>query len=86
MSKILALTKFRGDNQASLQQWILQFEAQITALVIEEYRWKQMLLCCTKGSAFTTFSTASVANENLTHGEINSYSKQRVFKSRVTTR
>ena len=37
MSRIPAVTKFIGDNQTSLQQWILQFEVQITALGIEEY-------------------------------------------------
>ena len=38
LPRILTITKFRGNNQTSLQQRGLQFEAQLTALDIEEDR------------------------------------------------
>ena len=45
-----------------------------------------MLLCYTKASAFTIFSTVLAANEDLTHGGINSNSKQNVSRSRVSSK
>ena len=60
------ITKFRGDNQRSLEQWILKFEAHLAFLDIEEGGWKQMVLCCTEASAFTALSTALAANEDFT--------------------
>lgn len=70
LPRILAITKFRDDTQTSLQQRVLQFEAQLTTLDIEEDRWKQMLLCCTEVSAFTALSIALAANEDTTYEEL----------------
>lgn len=47
---------------------VLKFEAQLTAYDIEEDR--EMLLCCTEASSFTTLYTGLTANEDLTYEEL----------------
>lgn len=83
LPRILAITKFRDDNQTSLQQRVLQFEAQLTALDIEVDRWKQMLLFCTEASAFTALSIALAANEDMTYEELTAILTER-FSAAVT--
>ena len=81
LPRILAMKKFRGDNQTSLQQRVLQFEAQLTALDIEEDRWKKMLLYCTEVSAFTALSIALAANEDLTYEELTAILTEKFFEA-----
>mgnify|MGYP001800431157 CR=1 FL=1 len=50
------IPKFKGDNSQSFKIWILQFEAQCTALGHEKDRWRELLLCCLEGKAFNYLS------------------------------
>ena len=62
MPKIPNIKRFKGDHEISFTQWKLQFEAQLSALGIEDDLKIQMLLCCTESSAFT-FISQTVANQ-----------------------
>ena len=50
------IPKFKGDNSQSLKIWILEFEAQCTALGQDKEKWRDILLCCLEGKAFTYLS------------------------------
>ena len=45
--------KFKGDNEASFNKWILQFEGQSDAVGVENKIKRQVLLCLLEDSAFT---------------------------------
>ena len=51
--KILKVDKCKGDNKQSFSTWIAEFEAHTRALDINKNKWRDILLCCTKSTAFT---------------------------------
>ena len=70
--KIPSIPKFKGDNFISFNSWILQFEAQLNALEVKDENTKlhDLLLCCTKSSAFATVSNAIVTNGDISYGNL----------------
>eukprot|EP00112_Aurelia_sp_Birch-Aquarium-sp1_P026111 Seg905.4 transcript_id=Seg905.4/GoldUCD/mRNA.D3Y31 product="hypothetical protein" protein_id=Seg905.4/GoldUCD/D3Y31 len=57
------IVKFRGDNDQSFRSWILEFEAQLTALGHEKSKWRDLILCACEGKAFQEI-TAQVAKSD----------------------
>ena len=71
-TKVPNIKKFKGDNEISLSEWILQLEAQLRALNVTDAdgKWKNILLCCTESVAFTTLSEAIVADNTITYAAL----------------
>ena len=43
---------FRGDNDQSFRIWIVELEAQLTAIGRDKEKWRDLLLCLCEGKAF----------------------------------
>ena len=65
------IVKFRGDNDQSFRTWILELEAQLTALGHEKSKWRDLILCACEGKAFQEI-TAQVAKSDgkITYDEL----------------
>ena len=74
MLRIPSIKKFSGDNEVSLIQWLLQFEAQLGALGINPEQNRQMLSCCLEGIAFS-YAAQQIGTNNLA---------LRCFKERIS--
>ena len=74
MLRIPSIKKFSGDDEVSLIQWFLQFEAQLGALGINPEQNRQMLLYCLEGIAFS-YAAQQIGTNNLA---------LRCFKERIS--
>ena len=79
MPKIPTVVKFTGDNDSSFDLWCAQFEAELKALGIkdEQNKWRDLLLCCTDGSAFAYASQAIVASDDIIYVNLKKSMKER---------
>ena len=79
MPKIPTVVKFTGDNDSGFDLWCAQFEAQLKALGIkdEQNKWRDLLLCCTDGSAFAYASQAIVASADISYVNLKKSMKER---------
>ena len=66
MPRLPSLDKFRGDHTQSFKQWILMFEAQLSALGTEDAK-KTETLCLLDGQAFTFVTTHIAAHADATY-------------------
>ena len=64
MPRIPVIDRFRGDNEQSFSTWILMFEAQMNALGTADDKKRETLSCCLEKAAFSTATTATVANND----------------------
>ena len=79
MPKIPTVVKFKGDNDTGFNLWTLQFEVQLNALEIknENNKWRDSLLCCAEGSAFSFVSQEIGATSTITYDELQKRMKER---------
>ena len=79
MPRVPQIAKFRGDNETSIQRWILQFEAQLQGLGIkdENKSWRNLLLCYMDENAFTVASNAITADSSLSYDGLKKVLKER---------
>ena len=79
MPRVPQIAKFRGDNETSIQRWILQFEAQLQGLGIkdENKSWRNLLLCYMDENAFTVASNAITADSSLSYDGLRKVLKER---------
>ena len=70
MPKIPNIVRFKGDNETSFDQWCLYFELQLKALGVADDKRKDLLVCCTEGSAFTFVSETILATPDITYSDL----------------
>ena len=70
MPGIPKIQKFKGDNSQSFKMWILEFEAQCTALGHDKKNWRELLQCNLEGKAFVFLSNLiSQSDGKITYNE-----------------
>ena len=69
MPRIPSIKKFRGDDEVSFSQWLLQFETQLGVLGINSSQNRQMLLCCLEGSAFS-YAAQQIGASDLAYNDL----------------
>ena len=63
MPRLPQILKFKGNLTQSFDNWINQFEAHLRANNFEDDRFRDVLLCCCEGAAFSRLASA-IANDN----------------------
>lgn len=85
MGKIPNMHKFMGDNTLSFDDWIVLFEAQATVNNIIEDNIVQVLLCCTRATAFSYVAAFLVQDPCITY-PANVHSMRETFSGSEYTR